>query len=58
MYYKFTEVRLDLERDIITVVAAFQQNANRWQLKEYKYDAPDEIQIDELLEKTKRIIEG
>ena len=58
MNYKFSEVRLDLERDTITVVVAFQENRNRWRLKEYKYDAPDEIEIDELLEKTKRIIEG
>ena len=58
MNYKFKEVRLDLERDTIVVMVAFQENRNRWRLKEYKYDAPDEIDIDELLEKTKRIIEG
>ena len=58
MNYKFKEVRLDLERDTITIVVSFQENRNRWRLKEYIFDALDEIDIDELLEKTKRIIEG
>jgi hypothetical protein len=56
MNYKFKEVRLDLERDTIVVMVAFQENRNRWRLKEYKYDAPDEIDIQELLDKTKRLI--
>lgn len=58
MNYKFKEVRLNLESDEIIVLVAFQENRNRWKLKEYKYDAPNEIDIDELLDKTKRIIEG
>ena len=58
MNYKFKEVRLDLERDTITVVVAFQENRNRWNLKEYKYKAEEETYIDDLLEKTKRLIEG
>ena len=58
MNYKFKEVRLDLERDIIDVVVAFQEKRNRWQLKHYKFPAPDEIDIDELLKETKRVIEG
>ena len=52
--YKFTEVRLDLQRDEVIVVAAFQENQNRWQLKEYKFNADEEININELLDKTKR----
>lgn len=58
MNYKFKEVRLDLERDDIIVVVAFQENRNRWQLKEYKFEAPEEIDINELLDKTKRIIDN
>ena len=56
--YKFTEVRLDLQRDEVVVVAAFQENPNRWKLKEYKFDADEEININELLDKTKRIIDN
>jgi len=56
--YKFTEVRLDLQRDEVVVVAAFQENPNRWKLKEYKYDAEVEVNIDDLLDKTKRIIDN
>jgi hypothetical protein len=58
MNYKFKEVRLDLERDTIDVVVAFQEKRNRWQLKHYTFPAPDEIDIDELLKETKRVIEG
>ena len=58
MNYKFKEVILNLERDTIEVVVSFQETRNRWQLKSYKYDATDEIDIDDLLDKTKRQIEG
>jgi len=58
MNYTFKEVRLNLERDTIEVVVAFQENRNRWQLKYYTFPAPDEIDIDELLRNTKKIIEG
>jgi len=37
-------------------MVAFQENRNRWKIKEYKFDCPDEIDIDELLDKTKRLI--
>ena len=58
MNYKFKEVRLDLERDTIDVVVAFQVNRNRFQIKHYTFDAPDEIDIEDLLEQTKKIIDG
>ena len=56
MNYKFKEVRLDLERDTIMVVVAFQVNRNQWQLKNYTFEAPEEIDINELLERTKKVI--
>jgi len=56
MNYKFKEVRLDLERDTIDVVVAFQVNRNQWQLKHYTFEAPEEVNIEELLERTKKII--
>jgi len=56
MNYKFKEVRLDLERDTITVVVSFQFNRNQWQLKNYTFEAPEEIDINELLDRTKKVI--
>jgi hypothetical protein len=56
MNYKFKEVRLDLERDTIMVVVAFQVNRNQWQLKNYTFEAPEEIDINELLDRTKKVI--
>jgi hypothetical protein len=53
MNYKFKEVRLNLEKDTIDVVVAFQVSRNQWQLKHYTFDAPDEIDINKLLERTK-----
>ena len=55
--YKFNEIRLDLQRDEVSVVVAFQENRNRWKIKEYKFDAKqEEINIDDLLRETKKII--
>lgn len=56
MNYKFKEIRLNLETDEVSVMVAFQENRNRWKIQEYKFDCPDEIDIDELLDKTKRLI--
>lgn len=56
MNYKFKEVRLDLERDTIIVVVAFQVSRNQWQLKNYTFEAPEEIDINELLDRTKKVI--
>lgn len=57
MNYKFKEVRLNLERDTITVVVAFQVNRNQWQLKNYTFKSPNgEIDINELLDRTKKVI--
>ena len=58
MNYKFTEVRLNLETDTIDVIAVFKISKNQWQQKHYKYDAPEEIDIQELLDRTKSIIEN
>jgi hypothetical protein len=56
MNYKFKSVNLNLERDTIDVVVAFQVSRNQWQLKNYTFDAPDEIDIEELLERTRKVI--
>jgi hypothetical protein len=56
MDYKFKSVNLNLERDTIDVVVAFQVSRNQWQLKNYTFDAPDEIDIEELLERTRKVI--
>ena len=59
MNYKFKEVRLNLERDEVEVLVAFQEKRNRWQIKSYKYDAKEnEIDIDDLIETTKKLIDG
>ena len=59
MNYKFKEVRLNLERNTIDVVVAFKISKNQWQLKHYKYPSPNgvDVDIDELLKETKRVIE-
>lgn len=59
MNYKFNEVRLDLQREEVSIMVAFQENPNRWKIKEYKFDAKqEEINIDDLLRQTKKIIEN
>jgi len=58
MNYKFKEVRLNLEKETIDVVVCFQENRNRWRLKNYTFDVEDEIDIEELLDRTRRIIDA
>ena len=58
MNYKFKEIRLDLERDEISVVVSFQVDRNRWQLKYYTYDAGEEIDIEDLINQTKKLIDA
>ena len=57
MNYKFKEVRLNLERDEVEVIVAFQETRNAWKIKTYKYDFEGyEIDIDDLIDKTRKVI--
>ena len=57
MEYKFKQVMLDLEQDTVSVFVAFKETPNRWNIREYKFDAEEETDVEELLNKTKVIID-
>jgi hypothetical protein len=57
MEYKFKQVMLDLEQDTVSVFVAFKESQNRWNIREYKFDAEEETDVEELLNKTKIIID-
>lgn len=57
MEYKFKQVMLDLERDTVSVFVAFKETENTWNIKEYKFDAEEETDVDDLLKKCKVIVD-
>jgi hypothetical protein len=48
---------LDLEQDTVSVFVAFKESENRWNIREYKFDSEEEMDVEELLNKTKIIID-
>jgi len=56
MNYRFTEFRYNLDEDTVTVVVCFEVGRRKWKEKHYTFDAPEEIRVFELIDKTKELI--